>query len=288
MQLAYGFTMQAASKTDPTLAVAAYHPVQGCSESAEGMQLGSVCRSVPKPKYTFKVKCPDGRLDCHTEYRYPTNWGKVSALPSITVTEPRRGSKKGAVGNGRSSGTVATSTAPAEPSQPIPQQIATQLVRQGIMYAAQTKAAAAGFAAGSALGGVGGLVGAPLASWAVCTPLKYSFIYQDWARKERWDLHPEKATGNWWYSVKMCSPLAFFFRFQEETEPHRKLFALAGGLSYSPELYSSLLGQVGPGVPSILDNLKLVGSAFSFSGSKQLPTEQRKPYRSEPWALAIP
>jgi hypothetical protein len=127
-------------------------------------------------------------------------------------------------------------------------------------------------------------VGAAIGSWSACTPIKYGFLYQDWATRERWDLHPEKAWGNWWYSVKMCSPAAFFFRFQEEKEMHRKIFALLGGASYSPEMYSNLIGQLSPAVPPIYDNLKLVGTAFNFSGTKTWFGQQREPYHNgEAW-----
>jgi hypothetical protein len=283
-QMASGFTMQPLSKSEPTITLAAYH--QGCDGNIENQVLASGCRDVPQAKDKFYVPCKDGRLACRlvSLSNEKPDW----TLPKVTITEPRRAHKSGITQPGKNGSGTATAAPISEPHQPIPQQIATQLARQGVMYAAQSKAAAAGFAAGSTLGGVGGLVVAPLASWAVCTPLKYSFIHQDWARKERWDLHPEKATGNWWYSVKMCSPLAFFFRFQEETEPHRKVLALLGGFSYSPEAYSGLVGQVAPAVPAIIDNLKFIASAFNFSGQKTQFGQQRQAYNREPWPLAIP
>src|SRR6185437_6292993 len=261
----------------PVIVMASYQPVQGCNKYVNDIEFGSVCREVPPPRDIFKIKCPDGVMACHKKYvSLQPDWDKSTVMPLVKVYPPKQTKKKSLVRQNKNGSDGRIAGKSTEPVKPVSAQIAEQLAQQGVLYASQMGGSMAGFA-------VGGPIGAIVGGWAGCYFPKYEFIRQEWAVKEHWDLHPEKATGNQLYAFKMCSPLSFVFRAQEETEPHRKILAALGGLSWSPEPISAAIGQLAPAVPTMLDNLKLVGSVFKFSNTKTLFGQQREPYHKGPW-----
>jgi hypothetical protein len=146
---------------------------------------------------------------------------------------------------------------------------------------AQNLGGMAGFAAGGPIGGIAG-------SWAGCTVVTYGFLHADFAQKERWDLHPEKASGNWWWSTKMCSPLGFAFRSMEEREPYRKITALMGGLVWVPDPWVNLVGQLAPAAPAVTDNLKFIATALPSAPKSGRYSWQSTPYHTAGWAATTP
>ena len=265
----------------PKIVLASYQPVTGCEGTQGSIEIASGCRKVPAARDRFWVTC-GADYECPVAYKARhTDWGDKK-LPPVTITAPKkRLVKKGPHKPVLSASATDTNTGSA-PGKSNAEQIAEQLARQGVMYVAQAKAAAVGCSVGAPFGGVGCPIGAILASWGTCTPLKYAFLYQDWAAKERWDLHPEKAWGNWWWAYRMCSPAGFIFKAIEAQSGRDKGFALAEGLSWAPLLPLSIAGQVAPATNAALYNLS--NFAGSTSGSVGLFGKPIPPYHNgEAW-----
>ncbi len=276
LQLATGFTMQAMPTTEPTIVVAAYHPVQGCNENVEGMEFGSACREVPKPRDYFWVPCKDGKLECHDTYDKPKDakaW--QPQLPAITVTAPKRAHQKGksvASKNGAASKT-ATAGASNSPSPSAGAQIADQLARQSVVYGAQM--------GGGAIGAIGGPVGAMAGSWLGCTFAVQGMLAHDYSVKERWDLHPEIAGNNFMHSLVGCSIVGFLQRAKEAETGRDRAVAMIQGLSLVPIPVVSLIGQLAPAGNAALSNLSTLSKGSSASsGWLWKPS---KPYHDGPW-----
>src|SRR6185312_2282712 len=125
-----------------------------------------------------------------------------------------------------------------------------QLGRYGITYGAQMLTTTALF---PVMGPAAFYVG----PWVGCGMTQFMYTYLDYAKQEQWDLHPEIVRNNVIYWTKMCSPAGFAFTAIEAEKPSDKLFALSGALTYVPNPYINLAGQVGPSTPQIISNMYL-------------------------------
>ena len=260
---------------------ASYQPANKCESVLGDSQVATGCRTVPHEREPFWTSCGDG-YECPVRYKIkPYNWDNAKKLPPVIITAPKkRLVKKSPVTVVATAATSATTG--STPGKSNAEQIAEQLARYAVMTVAQTKAAAIGFGIGAPFGGVGGFVGATIGSWSACTSFKYAFLYQDWAAKERWDLHPEKAWGNWWWSVRMCSLAGFIFKANEATSARDKGFALGEGLVWAPLLPLNIAGQLAPATNAALYNLeKFAGTTQGAGGLFGKPLA---PYHNgEPW-----
>ena len=279
--LAWGY----AAATQPTLEVTkqpleltAYHQTEKCNELG-GNSFVSGCQNIGTPKEYLERPCKNNpNLECTTKYTLSkhTDWGDVPKLPPVTVQAPKQKKKVAALHpadkaalDGSAAGAASTGH-----DRSVPEKVAIEVARYGIVTGAQMGVTAVLAATPLA-------PAAPIAGpWIGCAVVRYNFTYQDFAQKERWDLHPEIAANNRIYWAKMCSPIGFFFRMQEATTPFEKMAALSGGLTYFADPAVNLVGQIGPIVPAAADNLKSfkLGSLFPFIGSSA-----RKPYHIGEW-----
>jgi hypothetical protein len=240
--------------------LSSYEPVNKCELALGRSQVVTGCRKVPHERDPFWADCGGG-YECPVRYKLkPADWGDKK-LPPVRVTAPKKRIAKTRPHKPAMLAFASIAQPGSTPGKSNAGQIAEQLARYGVMTVAQFKAAAVGCSVGAGFGGVGCPIGAILASWSVCTSFKYAFLYQDWAVKERWDLHPEKAWGNWWWSYKMCSPAGFIFRAIEAGNNRDKAFALAEGLSWAPLVPLSIAGQVAPATNAALYNLEKFGTS---------------------------
>lgn len=277
-RLAYGFTMQPVQPEMPTIVIASYYQAEGCRQNSASLEFDSACREVPKARDKFAVPCKDGQLRCHVSYGLSSDGFEKppQQLPPMTVIQPkpRKPKRKAGTAAGNGGQVFGPAAVAVDPPKPVAAQIAEQLARQGVMYGAQM--------GGAALGAPAGPAGAIIGGWAGCAGAKYGFLYQDYAQKERWDLHPEIADGNKLYAIKMCSPIGFLFRAQEAEQPHEKILALLGGLAWVADPSGQLVGQIAPALPQVFDNMRLIGPG-SGSGSLFGGFKYQKPYHDGPW-----
>lgn len=260
-----------AAEVQPRIVLASLQPVSGCNDPATPW-MKSGCLDVPKPMDQFYVPCGDG-YECPITYKAKhTSWGRVQTLPPVTVVKPMLRRKGRHIRNASVSNTNAAVPGPSAGAQ-----IAAQIARQGTVMGSQF----AGAMAGSALGGpIGGLVG----GWLGCTFSVYGFVQNDFAKTERWDLHPELAQANFTHSLIGCSLIGFLQRAKEAPTERERAFALLQGLALIPHPYISLVGQLAPAANAILPR----GTAAAQSGTFLGLWVPSKPYHDEPWIANTP
>lgn len=195
-----------------------------------------------------------------------TERAQVRIFRPVALAAPKKIFKKK-----RSASVMGTSTA-ASPS------IGEQIGRQGLVMGSQMGGAALGTLAG-------GPVGALIGGWFGCTFSVYGLIQNDFAKAERWDLHPELASANFGHSLIGCSVFGFIQRAQEAPNGRERAFALVQGLALVPNPYVSLVGQLAPAANALVPQSGAVIRNGKFLG---LWTPSKPYHNGEPWEANTP